>query len=82
MTTTPFPFELKKYLSAWLEHLSPDEKLDLIVLLSESLKDSKSHEKSKIDALYGAWADDDQTAEDLISDLRKARTFNRIRETL
>ena len=79
MVTNPIPINSKRYLLAWLQHLTHDEKLDVITLLSQSLKSSDSYVPSKIDQLYGAWADD-QTAEAAIDDLRKARTFNRLRE--
>lgn len=80
MVTNSLPINLKRYLLAWLQHLSHDEKLDIITHLSESLKSSDSKEPSKINQLYGAWADN-QTAEDLIDELHKARNFNRLRET-
>lgn len=67
------------YLSL-LKNMSRDGKLDLIARLSQSLK-SKPEEPSSMSYFYGAW-DAEESAEDMIEDLRKARTFNRNIESL
>ena len=63
-----------------LENLSPDNKLELISKLSDSLKSSKKQtEKNSdksLDDLCGAFIFDKST-DDLISDLKSSRNFNR-----
>ena len=72
---------LKKSVLAWLALLDRDTKADIIVYLTESLKTkSGKTESKKIDALFGAWKNE-VSAEEMIIDVKKARTFNRERET-
>jgi len=63
-----------------LENLSPDNKLELISKLSDSLKSSKKQtEKNSdksLDDLCGAFIFD-KSSDDLISDLKNSRNFNR-----
>ena len=63
-----------------LENLSPDNKLELISKLSDSLKSSKKQtEKNSdksLDDLCGAFIFD-KSSDDLISDLKSSRNFNR-----
>lgn len=62
-----------------LEHLSADEKLELISRLSQSLRIKKKRKKQPaitIDHLYGAWIDG-KSAEELIAEIRQARVFTR-----
>lgn len=63
-----------------LENLSPDNKLELISKLSDSLKSSKksgreSSDKS-LDHLSGAFIFD-KSSDDLIRELKESRNFNR-----
>ena len=63
-----------------LENLSPDNKLELISKLSDSLKSSKKpteklSEKS-LDDLSGAFIFD-KSSDDLIKELKESRNFNR-----
>lgn len=65
-----------------LKSLSPDNKLELIARLSESMKTTERKEKEiSLDALYGSWASD-QTAYELIAELKAARNFSRKRLAL
>lgn len=58
-----------------VKRLSTDEKLDLIVLLTQSLKeDSKSQPFSAKD-FYGVMADDGFTAEEMVNELKGMRQF-------
>jgi hypothetical protein len=63
-----------------LENLSPDNKLELISKLSDSLKSSKKQtEKNSdksLDDICGAFIFD-KSSDELISDLKSSRNFNR-----
>jgi hypothetical protein len=63
-----------------LENLSPDNKLELISKLSDSLKSSKKQTEKdsdkSLDDLCGAFIFD-KSSDDLISDLKNSRNFNR-----
>ncbi len=59
-----------------LRNLDPDFQLELIELLSKSLR-KKIHEKKKsISHLFGAW-EGDESPDEIIKDIRQSRRFNR-----
>lgn len=62
-----------------LRNLSSDTKLELIAMLSKSMKSTKATKAKSLKSLYGAFVSE-QSADELINDLKKARTFNRKRE--
>jgi len=65
-----------------LKSLSPNNKLELIARLSKSMKTAKKREKEvSLESLYGSW-ESDQTADELIAELKAARNFTRKREEL
>ncbi|WP_352422912.1 hypothetical protein [Proteiniphilum sp.] len=65
-----------------LKSLSPNNKLELIARLSNSMKTTKKKEKEiSLDTLYGSW-ESDQTADELVAELKAARNFTRKREEL
>ena len=65
-----------------LKSLSPNNKLELIARLSKSMKTSKKRDKEiSLESLYGSW-ESDQTADELIAELKSARHFTRNREEL
>ncbi|NLO69464.1 MAG: hypothetical protein GX102_00630 [Porphyromonadaceae bacterium] len=65
-----------------LKNLSPNIKLELIARLSESLKTtSKAKKEVSLSSLYGSWVSE-ESADELVDELRKARNFNRKREEL
>jgi len=68
-----------------LENLSPDNKLDLISKLSDSLKSSKKLNENPFDKslsdLSGAFIFD-KSSDDLIKELKESRNFNRQIEKL
>ena len=64
-----------------LENLDSDTKLVLISKLSKSIKTSKKIKEISASMFSGIWADG-QSAEDLIENIRSARTNIRIREIL
>ncbi len=63
-----------------LENLSPDNKLELISKLSDSLRSSKKPTKNRsdksLDDLSGAFIFD-KSSDDLINELKNSRNFNR-----
>lgn len=59
-----------------LRNLSPDSKLDLISKLSESLKSTTKNNEPTLRELFGAYQSE-QSAEELINEIKKARSFNR-----
>ena len=58
-----------------LKNLSPNNKLELIARLSNSLKTSKKPKKSSWKSLFGA-LELDQSDDDFIASLKKDRKFN------
>jgi hypothetical protein len=69
------------YLSI-LENLSVDSKLELIARLSKSMKSSEKTKKEvSLSSLYGSW-ESEQSADEIISEIKSARNFNRKREVL
>jgi len=64
-----------------LKNLSPDSKLELIARLSNSMKTSKETQNGSLQSLYGAFISE-KSADELIDDIKTARTFNRKREEL
>ena len=74
---------ISDYYFELLKHLSSDSKLELITRLSNSLKTQTEAKKkeNKLDASFGAFITD-QTAEEMIDDIRSSRTFTRQIEDL
>ena len=64
-----------------LNNLSPDNKLELISKLSDSLKSSKKPSEKSVNDLYGSFIFDTST-EEMIAELKKSRNFNRKIEEL
>lgn len=65
-----------------LKNLSHDNKLELIARLSKSMKSSKKAKKEiSLSSLYGSWISE-QSADELITELKYARNFNRKRKDL
>ena len=59
-----------------VKHLSPDAKIDLITMLSQSLKAAKPlHISAK--EYYGVWGDDGMTDDEFVGELKSLRNFNR-----
>ena len=59
-----------------VKHLSPDAKIDLITMLSQSLK-TEGHHPISAKKHYGVWGNDGMTDEEFINDLRSLRTLKR-----
>ncbi len=80
MKATSLKFNLIDSYLGLLENLSPDNKLELISKLSDSLKSSKKNNENpsdkSLDDLSGAFIFD-KSSDDLIKELKESRNFNR-----
>ena len=72
---------LADYYFSFLKNLNQESKLDLISKLSQSLKASENKEDTSLQSLFGAY-ESDETAEEIITELRASRIFNRKTESL
>jgi hypothetical protein len=81
MTTTSQPTSLAEYYFGFLKNLNADSKLDLISKLSQSLKKEEKIQETSLQSLFGAYKSDD-TADEIIADIRASRVFNRNIESL
>ncbi len=59
-----------------LENLSTGDKLDLISKLTASVKTDLTNKKSLFKEAFGAF-DSEQSAEEIIEEIRSSRVFNR-----
>ncbi|HMG15551.1 MAG TPA: hypothetical protein VK590_08900 [Saprospiraceae bacterium] len=59
-----------------LDNLSPSNKLDLIAKLTQSVKTDITDRKKLFYKAFGAWKSND-SADDMINEIRKSRTFSR-----
>jgi hypothetical protein len=64
-----------------IKNLSSDVKLELISRISDSLRESSSQDNDTWKKLFGAF-DSEQSAEEIIDDLRNSRFTNRQIEDL
>jgi predicted metal-binding transcription factor (methanogenesis marker protein 9) len=64
-----------------LKNLSPDSKLELISKLSDSLKSSRKPADKSVGDLYGAFISK-ESADEIITNLKASRNFNRKIEEL
>ena len=62
-----------------LNSLSPDNELELISKLSDSLKKSKQPSERPLGSLYGAFLSK-RSVDEIITDIRNSRNFNRSTE--
>ena len=58
-----------------IKHLSPDAKLDLIAMLTKSLK-KRTSKRVSAKKYYGIWGDDGMTDEEFVDELKSLRSFN------
>lgn len=66
---------------ALIKNLNPKAKLDLISKLTQSLQNDLKQNENLFESAFGAW-EGDETADELIADIRDSRTFNRRVEEL
>jgi hypothetical protein len=59
-----------------IKHLSPDAKLDLITMLTKSLKENAPKCVSA-KKYYGIWGDDGMSDKEFVDELKSLRNFNR-----
>jgi hypothetical protein len=64
-----------------LKSLSPDSQLELISRLSASLRGSRESVGQSLSSLYGSFISK-RSADEIISDLKNSRSFNRKTEEL
>jgi predicted metal-binding transcription factor (methanogenesis marker protein 9) len=76
MKAADLKFNLIDSYLALLNNLSPESKLELISKLSDSLKGSKKPTNKSISDLYGAFISK-KSADEIITDLKRSRQFNR-----
>ena len=72
---------LANYYFEFLKNLNPNSKLDLISKLSQSLKNSSDVSDTSLQSLFGAYKSE-ETADEIIAELRNSRVFNRNIEPL
>ena len=72
---------LADYYYKLLSSLNADSKLDLIARLSQSLRKNETEKNIPLADLFGAYKSE-ETAEEIIAELRASRTFNRKTEML
>lgn len=69
------------YYFGLLKNLNADSKLDLISKLSQSIRNAKSIPEVPLRSLFGAYQLD-ETADEIIAEIRASRVFNRKTELL
>lgn len=72
---------LAEYYFGLLKHLNTDSKLDLISQLSQSMKEPNASDEVSLKSLFGAYRSE-ETAEEIIADIRASRVNNRTLESL
>jgi hypothetical protein len=81
MNLSSHHISLADYYFEFLKNLNPDSKLDLISKLSQSLKKSDETTEISLQSLFGAYKSE-ETADEIIEQLRASRVFKRNMETL
>lgn len=81
MITSGHHISLADYYYGFLKNLNPDSKLDLIAKLSQSLKEEHIVPEESLQSLFGAYKSE-ETADEIIAELRASRVFNRNIEEL
>lgn len=81
MKAADLKFDLIDSYLGLLKSLSPDNRLELISKLSDSLKGSKKPTSKSLKDLYGAFKTK-KSADEIIADLKKSRNFVRKTEQL
>ena len=81
MKSTDLNINLIETYFGLLKNLSADSKLELIAKLSNSMKTSKHTKDASLKSLYGAFISK-QSADEIINDIKQARTSNSKRAAL
>ena len=69
------------YYYGFFKNMKHDSKLDLITKLSESLKNNENTKEISLQSLFGAYKTE-QSADEIIEEIRNSRNNNRKIETL
>ena len=72
MTATMLRSRLESRWSS-LKYLDDDSKLDLITMLTQSLKDSGNRKKISASEFYGIWGDDGMSDDEFVEALRETQ---------
>jgi len=75
------PFSLADYYFGFLKNLDSRSKLDLISRLSQSVKEAEPIPETSLQSLFGAYQSD-ESADDIIEEMRSSRVFKRNIESL
>ena len=59
-----------------LKHLPDDAKMELIMMLTRSLKHIPEHEERPASEFYGIWGDDGMSDDEFVNELKAARSFS------
>lgn len=59
-----------------LMQLDDVEKMDIIVMLVNSMKSSGKKQKVSAKRFYGIWGDDGMTSEEFVDEIKAARSFH------
>ncbi|HEX8356289.1 MAG TPA: hypothetical protein VF610_02710 [Segetibacter sp.] len=81
MDTSLQHVNLADYYFGFLKNLNPNSKLELISKLSQSMKDDEQAPDASLQSLFGAYKSE-ETADEIIAELRASRVFKRNIETL
>lgn len=81
MNTSAQHISLTDYYFSFLKNLNADSKLDLISKLSQSLKNNDTASETSLQSLFGTYKSE-ETADEIIAELRASRVFNRNIEPL
>jgi hypothetical protein len=81
MKTTDLNTTLLDNYFGLIRNLSPEIKIDLIEKIAKTLKGNITSNKSSLTDAFGAWKSK-KSADEIITELRENRNFNRQIETL
>ena len=81
MTTSAQHISIVDYYFSFLKNLNPDSRLDLISKLSQSLKNNDKVSETSLQSIFGAYKSE-ETADEIIAELRASRVFKRNTEPL
>lgn len=76
MNSSSQHISLADYYFGFLKNLNSDSKLDLISKLSQSIKENQIAPSTSLQSLFGAYKSD-ETAEEIIAELKASRVFNK-----
>lgn len=81
MNTSSQNINIADYYFEFLKKLNQNSKLDLISMLSQSLKKEDDFADTSLQSLFGAYKSE-ETADEMIKEIRNSRVSNRNIETL